>query len=175
MPTQTNLGKAPTSTERELAALKRRLDYLEDMEAIRETLHRYSHTIDNGPFEAWANVFTEDGVFDVFMIDGRKVHKENGRAELKRYLATKQLPPNLYDKHLIASPVITIKGNTATVESYVILLRETATEGPRVYSWGTYHDTLNKVRGKWLIKERLASMETRTGKVYKGPVKAPAR
>ena len=154
---------------KELETLKKRLQYLEDMEGIRQTLHSYSHTIDYGPFEDWANVFSPDGVFDVFRIDGAKVHKENGRSDLRRYLATKKLPPDLYDKHLICSPVVEIKGNTAKVESYIVMLRETSGEGARVYAWGRYHDTLVKRGGKWLIKERLAEMETGAGKVYSGP------
>lgn len=152
----------------EIAALKQRLRALEDERQIRETLHRYSHTIDYGPPEAWAGVFTEDGVFDVYRVTGQKTHRECGREELARYLSTKRLPPLLHDKHLVCSPVIRIDGDTAKVESYVVLLREMEVGGARVASWGRYHDTLvRQPDGTWLIKERLAEMEVGVGRGYK--------
>lgn len=150
--------------------VEERLRALEDEKAILETLHRYSHTIDYGPSQAWAEVFTEDGVFDVYNVDGRKVHKENGRKELARYLATKRLPPDAYDKHLVCSPVIQIKGAVAKAESYVVALRERdpASGGARVSTWGRYHDTfVRQPDGRWLIQERLAEMEVGSGRFYK--------
>lgn len=152
----------------ELKELQRRLEAIEDERRILETLHSYSHTIDYGPPEKWADVFTENGVFDVYRVTGAKTHREEGRGELVNYLSTKRLPPALYDKHLICSPVIKITGKVAKVKSYVILLRETEEDGPRVASWGRYHDTLVKQsNGKWLIKERLAEMETGVGRHFK--------
>ena len=162
------------SASSEIEDLKKRLQTLEDEKQIIETLHRYSHTIDYGPPEAWAGVFTEDGVFDVYRINGRKTHKESGRKELANYLSTKRLPPLLYDKHLVCSPVISIEGNTAKVESYVVLLREMEEGGATVASWGRYHDTLAKqADGKWLIKERLAEMEVGVGRTYKAEWEPP--
>lgn len=151
---------ANSALAKEVARLKRQVALLEDERQIRDTLHRYSLTIDYGPPPDWANVFTEDGVFDVYMVNQRKIHKENGRGDLRRYLATKKLPPIAYDKHLICSPVISIKGKTARVEAYVVTLRDEAPGGPRVSAWGRYYDTFEKQSdGRWLIKERRAEME----------------
>lgn len=161
-------GSKADSVASEIEDLRKRLQLLEDEKRIIETLHRYSHTIDYGPPEAWAGVFTEDGVFDVYRVNGRKAHKESGRKELEKYLATKRLPPLLYDKHLVCSPVVSIKGDTAQVESYVVLLRELEVGGATVASWGRYHDTLvRQANGTWLIKERLAEMEVGVGRAYK--------
>ena len=46
-----------------MAELAKRLEALEAERDILETCYRYSHTIDYGPPEAWAEVFTEDGEF----------------------------------------------------------------------------------------------------------------
>ena len=139
--------------------LVKRLQALEAQREIRETLYRYSHTIDYGPGERWADeVFTGDGVFDVFTVKGRPIHKENGRAELAAYLGTKKLPPVQYDKHLIFSPLITVNGDEATVESYFVGLDDIA-ERPRMFVFGRYSDKLVKEGGRWLIKERLAETE----------------
>ncbi len=74
-------------------------------------------------------------------------------------MATKKLPPLAYEKHLIASPVIEINGDRATVEAYVVTLRDEAPGGPRVSAWGRYHDGFVKQNGRWLIQERKAEME----------------
>ena len=141
-------------------ALVERIEALEEEREIIQALYRYSHKVDYGPPEVWANVFTEDGVFDVYGIDGKSIHKEKGREELAHYLSTKKLPPVLYDKHLISSPVINVKGNKARVESYFVMLRDKDETGAMVVSYGRYHDTLVKKNGTWLIKERRAEVET---------------
>jgi hypothetical protein len=150
-------------------SLEQRLQALEDERQIIETLHRYTHTIDYGPPEAWANVFTPDGVFDVYNINGKPAHKENGRGELARYLSTKRLPPILYDKHVVLSPVIQSNdGKTAKVDSYIVMFREMEDGGPRVSTWGRYYDILVKQPdGRWLIKERKAEMEVGAGRAFK--------
>ena len=151
------------------ADLVKRLEALEAEKQIRETLHNYSHTIDYGPGERWANaVFTSDGVFDVFTVDGRPIHKENGRAELDAYLETKKLPPVQYDKHLIFSPLIAVDGDEATVESYFVCFDDISDQ-PRIFVFGRYSDKLVKENGRWLFKERLAETEV-TGPHRRRPV-----
>ncbi len=142
-----------------LEELAKRIEALEAERDILDTCYRYSHTIDYGPPEAWAEVFTEDGVFDVYTAKGKQGHKENGRAELAQYLSTKDLPPVKYDKHVIFSPMITVNGDEAKVESYFAAFKD-GDGGPAIGVYGLYHDTLIKENGTWLIKERLAEVET---------------
>ena len=151
------MAKSDSPSIEELA---KRIEALEAERDVLETCYRYSHTIDYGPPEAWAEVFTEDGVFDVHTLEGKPGHKETGRAELAHYLSTKELPPAKYDKHVIFSPMITINGDEAKVESYFAAFKD-AEGGPAIGVYGLYHDTLVKQNGTWLIKERLAEVETR--------------
>ncbi|MSQ26432.1 MAG: nuclear transport factor 2 family protein [Dehalococcoidia bacterium] len=143
----------------DLEDMQRRVQLLEDERDIGDVFSRYSHTIDYGRQEEWADCFTEDGVFDVFTVDGRKVHKEHGRGELFRYLGGKKLPPQRYDKHVLAAPLIDVKGSTAKAQSYFIMFSSVAGSAPFIGVYGRYKDTLVKEGGRWYLKERLAEVE----------------
>ncbi len=156
-----SLGGADIASQQELAALQARIQALEDERDILRTFYAYSHTIDSGKTREWAECFTADGVFNVFMVDGTPVHRENNRTELKAYLGSKQTPPEVYDKHILAAPVLRIAGDKATAESFFVAIGDGG-QGPLVFTFGRYKDTLVKEKGKWLIKERKAETETRT-------------
>ena len=58
------------------------------MAAIMRALHEYAHAMDYGDEAAWVDVFTEDAVFDVVEVVGsRRVHREEGKADLAAYVA----------------------------------------------------------------------------------------
>ncbi len=144
-------------TEEALAA---RLGVLEDERGILHTLHRYSHCMDYGLAKEWSECFTPDGVFDVKDLSGKRFHRENNRKELAAYLSSKKAPPERYDKHITAAPLIEIKGDTATVHSYFVAIGE-GKERLEVHVYGGYRDTLVKTGGEWLIKERITTVEGR--------------
>ena len=56
--------------ERQLAALERRVESLEDELAIHRLIVRYGFAVDTGDADATAELFTEDTLFDV---DGRLI------------------------------------------------------------------------------------------------------
>ena len=143
----------------DLQDMQRRVLLLEDERDIGEVFSRYSHTIDYGRQQEWAECFTPDGVFDVFTVAGKPVHKENGRDELFRYLGTKKLPPRRYDKHVLAAPLIEVEGETATAQSYFIMFSSNDGSAPFIGVYGRYKDTLVKEGGRWYLKERLAEVE----------------
>lgn len=141
-------------------ALAQRLLALEDERAILRTLNRYSHCMDYGLTKEWSECFTPDGVFDVKDLSGKRFHREDGRTELAAYLASKKAPPEQYDKHIVAAPLVEIAGDTATATSYFIALGE-GEEALEVHVYGLYRDTMVKTGGEWLIKERIATVEGR--------------
>ena len=151
---------AGDTRQEELAALEGKIQALEDERDILRAFYTYSHTIDYGKTREWSECFTADGVFNVFMTDGTPVHRENNRTELKAYLESKLTPPEVYDKHILAAPVIKIVGDKATAESFFIAIGDGGA-GPLVFTFGRYNDTLVKESGRWLIKERKAETETR--------------
>ena len=130
--------------------------------AILRALHHYAHTMDYGDEAAWVACFTPDAVFDVFHPDtGEKIHREDGHADLARYVAQYPKPP-AFRKHCIVDPIVDIDGDTASVHAYWILLqRDDATSNPVLAAFGRYLDRLVKVDGRWLIAERVAHVESR--------------
>jgi len=135
------------------------LALLLDERAIVRTLHQYGHAMDYGLEQQFVDVFTEDGIFDVRLPDGRIGHREEGRAELAAYIAKYPKPPTVYNKHIMVDPLIEINGDQATVESYWIALRGDANRKPTMACFGRYKDDVRKIDGKWLIKERFTQIE----------------
>jgi len=138
--------------------LAARLAALEDQAAILATLSRYAHAIDYGLIESWVNCFTEDGVFDVFDAAGERVHREQGRAELAAYLSTKQFPPQRYVHHVFSVPLVEVRGDTAQVASYFMVLARDGNKA-QVKVFGRYQDKLTRRGKEWLLAERVAHIE----------------
>lgn len=90
--------------------LEARIQWLVDREAIRELTAAYTCFVDDGDFEGWASLFTEDGVY---ITPDRRVTKpemlEFGPQIMKDY-ATSQ--------HLLGQHQITITGDTARGRVY---------------------------------------------------------
>jgi hypothetical protein len=76
----------------------------EDLEAIRNVLIRYAHTLDYGPAEGWVDCFTEDGVFDIRTVTGLPGFAERpvltrGSAALLAFAKDYPYAPDQYRKH----------------------------------------------------------------------------
>ena len=122
-------------------------------------LHDYARAMDAGDEQAWVDCFTPDAVFDVVeVVGGRRVHREEGHADLARYIAAYPKPPD-FRKHVVVHPVIDVEGERATVEAYWLLLERGANGEPVLAAFGRYHDTLVKQDGRWRIAQRLADVE----------------
>jgi hypothetical protein len=130
----------------------------DDNEGIRGLLHAYCHHVDSGHADEWADLFTEDGTFDVQRGDfGLGDGHFAGRAEL-RGMASHFRADGL---HVSTNPMIDVNGDEATVSSYVLVLE--GTTDPRVRMAGRYEDRLRKVDGRWRFASRrlVAQMQRR--------------
>lgn len=135
------------------------VDRLVQEQAILRTMHEYGHALDYGDEQLIADVFCEDGVFDVRMTDGSPVHIERGRQEMVEYARGYPKPPEVHTKHLLHSPVITVDGDRATAVAYFSALRER--DGvPYLMAFGRYRDELVR-ESRWRIKHRFAEVEAR--------------
>jgi hypothetical protein len=118
--------------------------------------------MDYGDEAAWVDVFTEDAVFDVVeVVGGRRVHREEGRGDLARYVAGYPKPPQ-FRKHVVVDPIIDVApdGLSAKVEAYWLLLqRDDDTGRPVLSAFGHYDDRWVKQDGKWRIANRDAQVE----------------
>ena len=134
-----------------------------DERAVLAVLAASAHALDRHDVAAWVDTFTPDGVFDVVVAGGPRLHREAGQAELTRWVQA--APPGGERRHLLADPLVTLAGDEARVESYWVLLERDAQQHPVVGAFGSYSDRLVKRDGRWRIAERRAEVDanTRTG------------
>jgi ketosteroid isomerase-like protein len=135
--------------------IERRLQYLEDEQAILDTLYGYGHGLDYGHEDAWIDCWTEDAILDW---PGRALMR--GHAELRAGFRNHTHAPQAFHKHVVVEPRIVIEGDRATVTSMYARL-DRYEGGPKIRAFGRYRDTLVRCKdGRWRIKERYPEIES---------------
>ena len=117
-----------------------------DEEGIRRTLALYCQLCDDGRFDEWADLYTEDAVFRVMGGEHR------GPEAIKAFIAKAQ-PAGQRGKHVAVNPLIYVDGDTARAWTDYIWVGPGSGQFP-VTSAGRYHDRLVKRDGRWLFSER---------------------
>jgi SnoaL-like domain len=122
---------------------------LDDKDAIREVLAKYCTHGDNGRSKELAGPFTADGIWE-----GRMGRAE-GRDAIEALVARINPPsaPGLVRYHIVTNSVVAIAGNTATVTSSFVMMRQ-AEQGPKIGAVGHYDDVFVEEERNWLIKTR---------------------
>ena len=131
---------------------------LEDKEELRDLVTRYCLYIDSGRYEDWVGTFTDDGVFDSPIL-GRWEGKEKLRQFTEKYRSwTGAHQP----RHCVMNVLLQVEGTHATGECY-LLMTHAGTKDVELVVSGRYEDTMEKVNGKWLFKERKVKPDNRPG------------
>jgi hypothetical protein len=156
--------RSSSDTDQRIAALEKRVRELEDDRAIRELLARYGYNADLGCSDAWVDLFTPDGAFDVAALkyaDGHAslradvIVRHEGHDALRAFI----LDPSSHKAiecrslHVMDCNLRTrIAGNTATAESYNLTL---VREGARtiLFNASINRWTLRKMDGRWRVEE----------------------
>jgi ketosteroid isomerase-like protein len=118
--------------------------------AIRRTLALYCQLCDDGRFDEWAQLFTEDARFVVI----GQTHE--GRGNVKDFIE-QAMPPEQRGKHLLGQSVIDIdeQGTTATGVTDFTFVARTPGGGYAITSAGRYHDSyLRGGDGRWRFTSR---------------------
>lgn len=114
-----------------------------DQEAIRATLSAYCQLLDDGRFDEWVELFTEDVAFGVL----GQVHR--GPAAVRGFVEPVQQAESR-GRHVLSEPLISVEGDTATVTTdYCFIGQDLA-----VTSAGRYHDVLERDGARWRIAAR---------------------
>lgn len=116
----------------------------EDRTEIQNLAGRYSHALDNGIPEAWAEVWTEDGVMEM-VTQERWITGD----ELRALAAAGDAPQS---RHMPSTFVIDGAGDEASMSSYVTVVR--CDDPAKIVFQGRYVDTLRRVDGAWKIAHR---------------------
>jgi uncharacterized protein (TIGR02246 family) len=122
-------------------------DALADKDAIRDLLARYCFHLDADEFEAMAELFTEDGVWETAFGKG------TGRAGIAAQALGIATGPRPRRVHQTTNIVIDLDGDTATARSNWLLFQNTPS-GPAIGSGGAYRDRLVKRDGQWFFQHR---------------------
>ena len=123
--------------------LVKRVQRLEDIEAIKKFKMRYSAALDdNYNAEIIASMFTEDGVWDRGEVLG--VYK--GRQAIYEHFKEMSLP---FCVHYFVSPDIVVDGDKAHARWYLWEATTRPDNTPRLLS-GWQDDDYIKVDGQWL-------------------------
>lgn len=119
---------------------------MQDEEAIRRTLVRYCHLCDDGRFDEFAGLFTEDATFTVMGTTHR------GRDEIRGFMQAAQAPERR-GKHLISEPLIEVDGDEARCGTdYAFVSRQG--DALVVLSTGRYVDRLVREGDGWSFASR---------------------
>lgn len=114
-----------------------------DEDGIRRTIAQYAHLCDDGRFDEWAGLYTEDCRFTVM---GQTYE---GRDATKGFIVKGQ-PPEHRGKHICFNSVIDVDGNRASaVTDYIFIGKDKA-----IISAGRYHDVLVRDPDRWRFAER---------------------
>jgi 3-phenylpropionate/cinnamic acid dioxygenase small subunit len=110
---------------------------------IRRTLAEYCQLMDDGRWDEWVGVFTDDVVFGVM---GQVCR---GPEEVRGFVEPNQ-QEDARGRHLLSEPLITVDGDAATATTDYAFVAKNMT----VMSAGRYYDTLRDDGDRWRIAER---------------------
>jgi hypothetical protein len=122
---------------------------LVDIEALKQLKARYCRLLDAKDWQAWRQVFTDDFVSDTSKAGGKMIHGADDFVEFTRGSLKKRSQATAHQVHApeleLTSPS-TARGIWA-LEDVVRLA-----PGVNLRGYGHYHETYEKVDGRWLIK-----------------------
>jgi hypothetical protein len=124
----------------------------EDKDSIRELLARYCFLLDGFRLGEFASLFTADGEW--ISRNGHATGPE-GIERLLRGLVPEPAPGRRR-KHFTANIVIELTGDSATVISNFLVVRDSET-GPAIAVAGTYDDVVVRTTEGWKFKSRRLS------------------
>ena len=119
---------------------------INDHDGIRHALGLYCQLNDDGRFDEWGELFTEDATFRYG--DQVEVH---GRDDIKAFVSGAQ-PPEVRGKHVIMNEIIDVTGDEADVRADFIFFGPG--EGAFVaIAANRYHDRLVRSGDQWIFAE----------------------
>jgi uncharacterized protein (TIGR02246 family) len=118
----------------------------DDEDQVRRTLSRYCQYLDDGDFDRWIELFSDDAVLH---FAGRS---SEGRAAIRAFMETVQ-PPEGRGKHITANSLVDVDGDGATARTDYLFVHPTA-GGLVPVATGRYHDELVRDGDRWRFRQR---------------------
>jgi len=143
--------------------------YAEDRAEIENLMARYLFAMDWDDFDAYAEMFTEDGELDYAggTAKGRDAVVATVKGFKQRigqhYVDADGKPAIL--RHVVAQTVIRVEGERAWSTAFWYEMANDGEGGkPKIGTFGTYEDELRRVGGKWLFARRQINNEFLAGR-----------
>jgi ketosteroid isomerase-like protein len=129
--------------------------------AIQEMIAQYSYTYDNMEADAFAQVFVENGVFEVFVPGlARPAVRLQSRQEIQKWAAQRmrERDGRFTSRHYQSGIRFDeLTDAEARLRVMVLVTRQEATDPrPYVSLTGVYHDLWRKTSGGWRLAHRAA-------------------
>jgi ketosteroid isomerase-like protein len=149
------MGRSPMDSppDTRLDQLVRRVQQLEDKEAIGRLFQDYKHHLDQRDFKAYSMLFTDDATWV------GNLGKAVGPAEIEALLVrTMEVWPSDRERtyHLVMNPVIDVDGDTATSTSNWGYITRGPNDEPVFLMLGHYVDQLRRTADGWRFAHREA-------------------
>jgi len=132
--------------ETELTALTARLQRLEDLEAVRATVHDYCNCVDRADFGALGDVFTEDAELELMGLARSFDGTYRSRATIVDDFYARTSNPSSYGfmtGHIATNLQIDLHGDTATTLGYFFEIVD------GLLLIGTYQHRLRRDPDRW--------------------------
>jgi ketosteroid isomerase-like protein len=129
----------------------KRLQMLEDIEAIKQLHHEYIYFLNNRQWDDMAELFAEDATAHIY-----RHPLKNGRQEILKLFTDTMSKVNYgkgRDCHFVVEPVIKVDGDTAKAHWMLYILVSDAETG-KAGRWaqGKYDVQYARIDGKWKFK-----------------------
>lgn len=116
---------------------------------------RYSRTWDTGDAPGWANLFTDDGVFEIVGVGGERGQRIEGQAALEQMC--RDFTRVVTGLHLLHLPEILVSGATANSRihfEFRSVRRDAADLTQQASVSGYYETTYQRTEAGWRIAHR---------------------
>lgn len=137
-----------------------------DYENLRQLFARLAFNLDRGAGEEYAADYTADGSFEVLGIPDEAAHKgkHSGRSELVAFIDTLYSGTGGHVRHWNHNFVFTEETpSTATVTSYLQVLRVGEAPKAGVILTGIYTDTVVRTGNRWFLRTRIFQADPQDG------------
>jgi len=140
---------------------------IEDKLAIQEAIARYSYAYDSKDAGAFAQLFVEDGVFEVTVLGtSSPTVKLSSRAAIREWAAQRHhLSPACQARHYQSGVLFDeLTSETATTRTMLLLTKQDTPDAtPLLHLTGVYCDKWRKTREGWRLVHREARVDRDPG------------
>ena len=129
--------------------LQDRVQRLEDILEIQQLFIDYGHHLDAGDFEAYASLFANEG--EVLL---GPLGRAKGRDQIRSLMETALDGAVGTSFHVISSPMIALRGDTATSDVMWTVVHREEDGHPSLSMIGRHRDELVREDGRWRFLKR---------------------